>query len=734
MLMKKLLLYTLGVAVACFVACSKKELVAHYERPDWLKGNSWEVLEERGNFTLFLEGVERAGFREVLEGKTIATIFAPSDEAFLHYLTSNNWPSVQQVPYDELKKLIGYHVVYYAYNKTMLENYQPNGSEALEPNRAGLYYKHRTRSSDSISLEMDVVAGRQRMVYNKDRFLPVLSNRHFQTKGIDATSNYEFFFGAGTWKGADGFNVANAGISEYAIPTDNGYVYLIDEVLKPLNTLFSFIKEQPNYSNFLEIYDRYRTYTYDEETSVDYGRAGDSLYHVSHGPLPDIASEWTSMGLSGAVSYFDLAGLSYRSFNIFGPSNQALQAFYTEYFSNYYPSLNDVDMLPLLLLLYNHVYEGNIVFPSEIGNNPDIKTFFGTDIDFDPNSDVSAATIAANGTFYGLDKVMVPDMFKSVTGPAFRDPKYRIFMYMLFQTGLYTTLASHDIDYTLFIPTNEAVLETYIGDSQLFWDEGDPRVFGDEQIQVENADGILVPLSINQMNRFVSDHIVYNRISSLNGKSVYRTRNNYGYVYVQDGAVNSTQTYNEAESIPVSTMPGNWYNGNAYQVERTMGSDSRSIKFTLISAESEANVLHPYAEFSKLLSRAGMMEVGNSLSFLFGNRFLLFAPDNETVRQGLENGLIPEDNNELASYLRAYFVSVPDNSLPDYPFPGFGVEGTWETALRRGPMAYRQISLNDRRTALELVDEDGTVIPIVGDFPQVFSDGAVYRINKLLKR
>src|SRR5690606_24097190 len=99
--MKKLLLYTVSVFMACFAACSKKELVSHYERPDWLKGNSWEVLEERGQFTLFLEAAERAGFKEVLDGKTIATVFAPSDEAFQRYLAENNWSSVAQVPQQE---------------------------------------------------------------------------------------------------------------------------------------------------------------------------------------------------------------------------------------------------------------------------------------------------------------------------------------------------------------------------------------------------------------------------------------------------------------------------------------------------------------------------------------------------------------------------------------------------------------------------------------------------------
>src|SRR5690606_37206976 len=132
--MRKLLLYTISVSVACFVACSKKELVSHYERPDWLKANSWEVLEDRGQFTLLLEAAERAGCKEVLDGKTIATVCALSDDAFQQYLAENNWSSIAQIPQKELNKLIGYHLVYYAYSRDMFINYQPNGSETRELN------------------------------------------------------------------------------------------------------------------------------------------------------------------------------------------------------------------------------------------------------------------------------------------------------------------------------------------------------------------------------------------------------------------------------------------------------------------------------------------------------------------------------------------------------------------------------------------------------------------------
>src|SRR5690606_6586861 len=185
-------------------------------------------------------------------------------------------------------------------------------------------------------------------------------------------------------QGDGGFNVANARVAEYAIPTDNGYIYIVDEVLKPLKTIHATIAELPEYADFLTVYDRYRTFTYDEETSRDYGMAGDSLFNVSHGSLPSIASEWTTFGLPDAVAYFDLAGLTYRGFNVFAPDNQALQGFFDAYMAEHYTSLDQVDLLPLLLLMYNHVYTGNIVFPSEIGKNPDIKATFGTPIVFDP--------------------------------------------------------------------------------------------------------------------------------------------------------------------------------------------------------------------------------------------------------------------------------------------------------------------------------------------------------------
>src|SRR5690606_7177463 len=130
------------------------------------------------------------------------------------------------------------------------------------------------------------------------------------------------------------------------------------------------------------------------------------------------------------------------------------------------------------------------------------------------------------------------------------------------------------------------------------------------------------------------------RITSLQGKQVYRTRNSFNYVYVIDGKVHSTSTYNGVEDVAAEFIPGTWYNGASMVTQDAMTGETRTIKFTLIGAESSANVLHPYAAISKLHARAGLMEVGNSLSFLFGNRFLRFVPDNATVMAGLNDGTI----------------------------------------------------------------------------------------------
>ena len=53
-------------------AC-KDSMDEHYEVPDWVADNAWEVLSsgEHGNYSIFLRGLEISGYKQMLEGKSI---------------------------------------------------------------------------------------------------------------------------------------------------------------------------------------------------------------------------------------------------------------------------------------------------------------------------------------------------------------------------------------------------------------------------------------------------------------------------------------------------------------------------------------------------------------------------------------------------------------------------------------------------------------------------------------
>lgn len=710
----------------------KEEFEEHYERPAWLKGNAWKVLEEKGKYTTFLKAVERAGFKGLVGGKGVITVIAPDDEAFKRYFEEHGG-SVEGLPLTTLKKLIGYHLVYYSFDKEKFANYIPDGSDAEMPaNVAGTYYKHRTKSRDTLTAMVDNIEGGVKTVFHKERFLPVFSGHLFESKAIDPSYSYEYFYPSSTWTGqGGGFNISNASVTEYAIPTDNGYVYLVDKVVEPLETVYAELQKDEDYGTFISMYDRFISFYYDEQASRSYAATGDSLFILKHTGLPQIGSEWTYNGETGLPDYANLADLSSKAFNVFAPDDAALADFFQDFWSEHYASIEAVNFLPVSYLLQNHVYQGSLVFPEEITQGK-IHSAFGNPILFDPDHDVKDKKIGVNGAFYGLERVVVPDMFKSVTAPLFKNPGYNLFLYMADKTGTVLPLMSDALDFTLFIPSDEVILNTIYGGSNMFWNSGNPLKFGDEAVEVENSEGIRVPMSLGAMTRFVNDHIVHEAITEIAGKKVYRTRNPFSYLYVSDAGVASSSSFNQSTFLNAVEIPGNWSNGKSYEVEKALIREEGSFKYLIGAATSGTSPLQDLSEFSKLLSQAGLIELNSELTFLFGDNFVLFAPSNEAILEAKTNGLIPADQAELARFLQYYFVPVTANGLNDYPFPGFGIQGDLLTA-QPGATGNTLLTLSDNGTSLQISNASGQSAGVVGDFPRIYVDGAVYMIDAVIQ-
>ena len=723
--------FLLTTCVLFFFASCRKNLDKYYEVPSWLKGNAWQTLEEDGNYTIFLDGIERSGFKDLVNGTGIVTVIAPNDSAFRIYLSGKGYESIGAVPDADLKKLIAYHLVYYSFDKEKFFNFQPYpvGTE-IDPSENGLYYKHRTKSRSEIETFFDPTENNvSHKVFHKERFLPVFSAEIFKSKNIDAKTNYEFFYPNSAWTGgSDGFNISNASVKQYAIVTDNGYIYEVNKVLEPLETIYKELDDDSNYSIFKKAYDRFAEFNYDEQLTSDYGN-GDSLFLYYHTALPKIASEWTYNGENGIPDYANMAELSKKAYNVFAPDNKAMTDFYNTYWKQYYTSMDSVNFWPIAYLLYNHVFEGSIVFPEEIEAGK-IKSAFGNSIQFDRAS-AEKKQICVNGTLYGLNEVLTPPMFNSVTGPALEDPRFNMFLIMIAQTYLIYPLMSDQKTFKLFLPTDSMLLNehTFVRGRELFYVDLNPKKFGQQIVQIM-GDVDFVPMNTYQMSEVVQNHVAVGAPFATSGfVSVYKTMSSYNYLMVSHDSIFSSSIYNsKSPGTKFKLIAGERNNGDTYELQGD--ASALTLDNTLFKTiMNPASLLHP-AEFNefktKLITKTDF--ISTNFSFLQGNRFIVFIPDNS---HSADFDLIPTAS--ATDYAKYYFVDVSNSNLADYPFAGAGVQGKLKTFKSNTNGGFEELTLVDTGNGLEVYDKLGNKAKVIGFFPHIYADGAAYLIDNMLK-
>ncbi len=716
-----------------FASC-ESELEKYYKTPDWLKGNAWQVLEKRGNFKLFLSAVERSSFKDLVQGKGVITVMAPTDSAFQVYLDKHSYGSVADIPQAEIEKLVGYHLVFYSFNTEAFIDYKPNGVESENPIK-GMYYKYRTKSRDDISVEYDPSNNNKALkIIHKDRFLPVFSHYLFESENINAKSNYEFFYPGSTWTGDNSFNVSNASVKEYAIVTDNGYVYVLNQVLEPLETIYTALKKADGYDTFRKAYDRFVTFEYDATSSSEYGN-GDSLYVMYHGDeLPPIASEWTNYMTLG-TDYTQLAILSYRAFNVFAPDNASMQSFFNKYWANYYNSIDDVNFEPLLALLENHVFSGFILFPEQLESGA-VKTNFGTTIQFN-RSTSNMKQICVNGALYGLDHVQVPLMFDMVTSPMYCDPKYNIFLDMTKNAGYVQTLITDVTKFKVFYPSdNMIVTNTNLEGKSIQYQNLNSKKYGAQQVQIDGDLGFQA-MSVSQKKTFAGGHIATELLTNQGDEYIYRTLIPYNYLYIKGDKIYSSALYNMGadEKVPTFTkINGTWTNGDAYSLNGETASalvpEYNQFKNMITSVSSPVE----FTNFKYTIQAAGMDKTSPPFNFLQGERFIAFIPKDDAIMAGWSNGKIPvTPATSVTAYLKRYFIDVTASNLLDYPFSGSGTQGVVKTFATNSAGAQVQFTLVDEGGQLYVQDVKGNKVKVLSYFPHIYADGAAYLIDGLLE-
>ena len=703
--------FALGLLPLALTSC-QDEMKDYYEEPNWLRGSIYEILEERGNYTQFLAAVERCDYTALLKGRSILTVMAPDDASMNAYLQSHyGTTSVADLSVGELKKLVGFHLLYYSFDKQKLVNFRPNeGDGATEEEKeinAGLYYKFRTRSQDPVSVaepsrmmlddgSLVDTMGVEVEVYHLERFLPVFSYAMFNTKVIDAKYNYEYFFPESEWTGDDGFNVSDASVTEYEVPAKNGYIYFVDRVVKPLETIHTELEANPQYSLFLSLYDRAAYYAADADLTALYGGGTHTywqrLYQNTSFRVPNIDSEWP------VSDYTAISALASTAYSIFAPTNDAFKEFYNSYWGDPddptgYPLLSEgysVEMCydsvstdAIDYLLSNSVDPSSMVFPEEIKKGDVENLFTATPISFDVDSvPQENRKMCVNGVIYGQAMLTPPAVFGSVTGPAYKYKRYNMFLKMLGASDMKSTLTSDAVNFIMLYP-NDAQFEA----NNVWYDaESDKLKSGPVGSTTAGNLG-----SADQAN-YVNSHIISLTGSTEklpeSGLKVYRTLNtNYRlYIYVKGGKISNSFAYNSLihyagndqttlDSVytdikELTFRDAAWSNGHCYEYDPVnrkfllQGSNANSIYASFMpmiySHRNDEGTL--FQGFIQLLLLANMIdEQAQTMNYMTENCMML-VPTTDAIKTAILEGSLDGSKSKIP-YITTTATSIDD---PDF--------------------------------------------------------------------
>lgn len=756
-------------------------------------GNAWDYLESRGNFTNFLRAAQRAGYEDLVRGKGLATIFAPDDEAFAKYLNRHGYSSVEEIPVEELQNMVTYHLLYYSFKSDDFMEYRPEGTN-VEDDWIGLYYKYRTRSRDAAEMISDPSRdGALVKVFHQEKYIPVFTPNLFNyynnngSSGSSGTANYNYFFseyGDNLWQGdswAPGaepyFRVANAGVKEYEIITDNGYLYVVDDVVEPLKTMYQTLAADDKYSIVTHIYDRFKSLNYDEVLSMNYNNR-DSAFVYKHNGLSSIAYERVGVsvieGNTEAESYY-LGPLALGSYTLFAPQNEAMQAFYDKYWAPYYGADNwdSVRFTPLYVLMselearHRLLGQAGPLLPSEITAGNAVTNASNTRVTISP-SDVQDRYLCSNGIVYGVsDLVSVPQYFYYVTAPAFVNPKYNMFMLLMAKSGVIDLYTAANQQFHAFYPTQEMLENTQVGGENLIYENTNPNVYGAEDVIISDGEGGTVSLSMAHSANIVRNQIADNMIEIPNtdDRIYYLTSGSFNYLFSHEDTIYSTTTYNtryglhgdiQRSAVTFTEMTElDVRNGHVYALEggslaSALLPESRTFQSLAVI---EAQVPWEFKETAHGTRNFYQSGILSSLSDSTENvevfiameaegsgdgdlpRYIVLAPNNQAVQSAYDDGFISaRGSKNFKGYMPNLFISVERSRLLDYPMPGDG-QGT-RTLYSFNPKGeggeFTSVQISDMGSYLQITDTKGRTARVVNSFPYIYNDCAVYIIDNYL--
>ena len=687
-----------------FLTGCNKELDEHYERPDWLPSPIYQQLQSKGNFKNFLACVDKAGYKKTLSGAGYFTVFAPNDEAFADFFTAQGLSDVDDIDETMARKIVTYSLVYNSFEKARLADFQ-SGTGWMPLNA----YKRRTAYYDGVfdattqdGTIVKATSVNRNFGYvfgdNNNKHIPYFIDTYMAEKDLTA-ADYNYFFPGVPFTG---FNVVDARVVEADTRAENGTIHEVDKVILPLENIETHLAAKPEYSVFKELLEKYTVgFLYNAEVT--------SRYKVMTGSDDPVYIKYYLGSLAFSPNnenYLKQSDNDAQSngWTMFVPTNAAANEYINNVLLEHYNSLDEMSPQIIFDFINAHMWQST-VWPSKFNS---ALNALGEEARFNPATDVVEAKVLSNGMFYGTSKAQDADVFRSVYGKGYLDPKYSL-MTRFLDRELKTTIISPYVKFTMFLISDEVL-----------------RAAGHDYNPTRNEwiyNGS-TSLAVENWSRMINMHVMITQggeLDDLSGKGIVET---FGGELIKFDNSTVFAAGNIEEAIQVNvTSSKTAHNGIVHYVDNIIRfPDNVPAKGPGFYIRDLGDAVdEPYKAFYDYLFNSTVFNktTGDINGVTSGAFHTFFIPSNAAIAQAVADGYLPAsvnpttdaDKQKVADFIQYHI-------LPRFTIIGNGKEeGTFEALFKTllGDVTTLTVSNKPDISEFTVTDMKGRTATVVND-------------------
>lgn len=700
-----------------FTGCRKKAFDEYYGRPAGLADPIYQQLTAKGNFTSLLACIDKAGYKDILSAAGYWTMFAANDSAFKNFFTVRGIAGVSQLDSGTAKQIVTYSLVYNAFMKARLGDFQSvTGWVANQAfKRRTAYYTGFYTDVDINNKKLKALSSNRNAGFilgdNNNKYIPYFVNNFVANKGLSA-ADYNYFYPNSTYTG---FNVVDAWVVNQDIVAENGYIHEINKVLLPLPNIDEYLASNPQYSEFKKLFDKYMVQFVLNSDAT-------SRFKILTGIDSNVYIKFFNNNLAFSPNNENYLKLQdndgqYEGWTMFVPKNDILLSYINSVILENYRSLDQIPLQIIIDFLNAHMWQAS-VWPSKFATT---NNFQAEPARFNPNTDIIDKKILSNGIFYGTNKVQQANVFSTVYGKPYLDPKYLLMTRALDQSIRYN-ITVPSLKYTVFM-MSDALLRAKGYDYSSTLSAWTYTVPGGTTLTSGNTPR-------DNLQRILATQVVptpNGELEDLSGSGIVETFNGE-YIKYNAGAIESAGLHNNGP-VPLtaridSTKTSS--NGRLYYLNDLLTFDTTSIGNTISTlgkaTSSNFNYFYQLLSNSALYSTAPASKTTEIVGLTPGVFYTVFIPNNAAVLAAAKAGLLPivaatglpnfvptvQSDRDLINNFILYHILNKNTVVPDGK-----KTGNFETLFKKASGDPGTITISSAPNSMQVKDNKGRTANVV---------------------